>query len=38
MPVDYDKIFMYIVISRATTKRTMQSGIFKTLQLVKIES
>lgn len=38
VPVDYDKIFMYIVISSATTKRTMQSDIFKILQLVKTES
>lgn len=29
LPVDSDRLYMYIVISRAITKKIMQSGIFK---------
>lgn len=29
LPVDSDGLYMYIVISRAITKKIMQSGIFK---------
>lgn len=38
MPVICDKIFMYIVMLRATFKKIIQSDMFEILQLVKIKS
>lgn len=37
LPVESDRLYMYIVISRAITKNIMQSGIFK-IMTYKVDS